>query len=200
MRSLLNMIGRRENQSQDTNRPLLSVNPRQSAENASTQMRQTNAKYSGQYDSENRRHGKGVLVLRNGHTYVGQWVNGKFNGEGGHFWNKKRLFYGQWKDGKAHGEGVHKFLNGDQYSGQFKEDQMHGIGRYIYKNGTEYYGQWKDNKQNGEGLLYKQYKTYQGQWKDAKKHGKGLRNDLISEEIYKELWYNDQKIDEKRIF
>jgi hypothetical protein len=55
---------------------------------------------------------------------------------------------------------------------------MHGIGRYIYKNGTEYYGQWKDTK----------------------KHGKGLRNDLISEEIYKELWYNDQKIDEKRIF
>tara|TARA_S200002703_G_scaffold160038_1_gene176239 strand:+ start:344 stop:946 length:603 start_codon:yes stop_codon:yes gene_type:complete len=200
MRSLLNFIGRRERVARDTDRDLMSVNPIQQAENAATQMRQTNAIYTGQYDLENRKHGKGVLVLRNGHTFIGQWEHGKFNGEGGHIWNGNRIFYGQWKEGKADGEGVHKCFNGDKYIGQFKNNKMHGVGRYTYKNGTEYYGQWEYNKPNGQGILLKKHGNYQGEWKDSKKHGNGVYENFITEKIYTQRWFNDQKIGDERVF
>jgi hypothetical protein len=200
MRSFLSLINRGQSSRTDENRLFVSVNPVPHAQNAATQIRQTNAKYSGQYDSENRRHGKGVLVLKSGHAYMGQWEHGELNGEGVHVCNNKRLFYGQWKDGKADGDGVHRFLNGDQYIGQFKAGQMHGVGQYTYRNGDQYYGEWKDNKRNGKGVLCRKYDKYHGQWKDSKRHGEGVYENFITAHIYKEVWHNGQNIEEKRIF
>ena len=111
-----------------------------------------------------------------------------------------RIFYGQWKEGKADGEGVHKCFNGDKYIGQFKNNKMHGVGRYTYKNGTEYYGQWEYNKPNGQGILFKKHGNYQGEWKDSKKHGNGVYENFITEKIYTQRWFNDQKIGDERVF
>ena len=39
-----------------------------------------------------------------GDKYVGQWKNGKYNGQGT-YTSKKNKLEGEWKDGKMHGQG-----------------------------------------------------------------------------------------------
>ncbi len=123
MRAIINLLGRNERTSNQLNEPFLNVNPEQQAQRAERQIRVTTEKYQGQYNSENKMHGTGILSRNNGNMYMGQWEDGKLNGVAGHFFNLKRVYYGEWQHSKAHGNGVQKFPNGDKYAGQFKEDK-----------------------------------------------------------------------------
>ena len=42
---------------------------------------------------------------------------------------------GEWVNGKKEGNGSYKFPNGDLYEGGWKNDQIMGEGKFIYKDG-----------------------------------------------------------------
>jgi hypothetical protein len=76
----------------------------------------------------------GTATWPNGQRYVGEWKNGKVNGQG-------TLIYG---------EGPFK---GDTYIGQFLNNDFNGQGIYTKVNGERYVGEFKDNERSGQGTL-----------------------------------------------
>ena len=63
---------------------------------------------------EGVRHGKGVLKLRNGGEYDGQWARGRMDGYGVYIWPDARIYKGQWKAGLRHGEGTVSLPGGER--------------------------------------------------------------------------------------
>lgn len=85
--------------------------------------------YTGEWSvSTGMRHGKGKLVILDGSTYEGFWLNDKKNG---------------------HGRFIH--VDGDTYIGQFKDDMMHGTGTYEHTDGAKYIGEWANDQHHGLG-------------------------------------------------
>ena len=74
---------------------------------------------------------KAELVLLNGTQYIGELLNGKFNGH-------CKILYS----------------NGDEYNGNVLENLKSGKGTYTWKDGAFYVGDWSDDKMNGEGIYY----------------------------------------------
>ena len=74
------------------------------------------------------RDGYGVLVLREGYSYTGDFKNGRFDG------------YGT----LAH-------CNGGKYEGGWKKGQYCGQGTLILPDGGKYVGGWKDSLPFGKG-------------------------------------------------
>jgi hypothetical protein len=65
-----------------------------------------------------------VTTASNGDTYVGEWKNGRPNGEGTYTFADGTKYVGKWKDGKAHGQGTETSPNGDKYVGEWKNGKL----------------------------------------------------------------------------
>ena len=74
-----------------------------------------------------------------GQKYVGEWRDGKFNGQGTFTWPDGKFadqkYVGEWRDGKFDGKGTFTWLN-SEFAGQ------------------KYVGEFRDGKFNGQGTLY----------------------------------------------
>uniref|UniRef100_A0A7S4E1Z1 Radial spoke protein 10 n=1 Tax=Lotharella globosa TaxID=91324 RepID=A0A7S4E1Z1_9EUKA len=88
--------------------------------------------YEGEWidngDGVKMKHGKGVLKIKGGVTYDGEWDN----------------------DAKQ-GTGVCAHVNGDVYEGAFGEGKYHGKGKFVWRNGAKYEGDWANGKMHGNG-------------------------------------------------
>ena len=66
----------------------------------------------------------GTRTFQGGDTYVGEWMNGKMNGQG-----------------------TYTFMMGWKFVGQFKDDQRHGQGiEYRYDGSVRLSGTWNQGK------------------------------------------------------
>ena len=65
-------------------------------------------------------------------------------------WGK---YVGDWVDGKRQGNGTFTTSNGSSYTGQFNDGLEHGSGTYSSASGTRYEGEWRQGKYHGEGIL-----------------------------------------------
>jgi hypothetical protein len=79
-----------------------------------------------------------------GTTFVGEWRNGKQDGQGTYIDSTGFSYEGEWKNGIMNGLGKGININGDTYEGQYKDGARHGQGTYTKSNGDEYSGIWKD--------------------------------------------------------
>jgi len=95
-------------------------------------------------------------TLKNGKstTYVGEWQNGKANGQGTATYANGDKYVGEFKDGKPNGQGTDTFVNGDKYVGEYKDDKKNGQGTFTWADGHKYEGTFKDDNLNGPGILY----------------------------------------------
>ena len=57
-------------------------------------------KYVGEY-KDGKRNGQGTITWSDGKKYVGEWKNGKRNGQGTQTWLDGRKYVGEYKDGKT---------------------------------------------------------------------------------------------------
>ena len=58
-------------------------------------------------DMVQRRNGKLPLINNpDGSTYEGEWLNGKYHGQGIFTWPNGDRFEGEYRDGKKHGRGI----------------------------------------------------------------------------------------------
>ena len=63
---------------------------------------------------EGVRHGKGILKLRNGGEYDGQWASGRMHGFGVYIWPDAQIYKGEWVAGLRHGEGTVSLPSGER--------------------------------------------------------------------------------------
>jgi len=59
-------------------------------------------------------------------------------------------YVGEFKDGKMNGQGTHSWPDGKKYVGEFKDGKMNGQGtKYRSDGSVEYKGQWLNNQPVG---------------------------------------------------
>jgi hypothetical protein len=105
---------------------------------------------------------------------VGEFKDGKENGQGTFTWADGNKYVGEFKDGKSNGQGTETYAKGSKYVGMYKDDKRHGQGTYTWENGDKYVGEYKDDKSNGQGTFtWADGNKYVGEFKDGKKHGQG---------------------------
>jgi len=93
--------------------------------------------------------GLGSLTHPDGRKYVGEWKDGRKNGQGTETetWSVDGDKYeGEFKDGKRHGQGTYTSSYVGKYEGEYKEGEFHGQGKRTYLNGEKYEGEWKNGK------------------------------------------------------
>ena len=146
--------------------------------------------------------GRGVLYLRNGKKYEGNFINGELNGWCRYINSKgvcyeglfikgvlngkgeiikidenlrKHIYKGDIKNFKKEGKGKEK-TNDFSYEGEFVNDMKHGNGKIFYNNNGDYYeGQFSNGLITGKGFYkWKNQHTYFGDFVCGKMHGKGL--------------------------
>ncbi len=126
-------------------------------------------KYLGQY-RDGKRNGQGTFTFANGEKYLGQWKDDKYSGQGTFTHTSGEIYVGQWKDNKKNGQGISTFADGRKYLGQLKDDKYDGQGTYTYANADKYVGQFKDGNYDGFGTFYYANGSIrqQGLWRDNK--------------------------------
>jgi hypothetical protein len=87
---------------------------------------------------------EGNFRLKNGFTFIGDFKEGKFNGEG-HIIapNGQLLYYGRFKNGAFDGKGVLMLPNGEVYEGKFANGKKHGEGTLTLSGGKVLNGEWE---------------------------------------------------------
>ena len=72
---------------------------------------------------------------------------------GTYTWPWGAKYVGEWQDGKRNGQGTETFADGDKYVGGWLDDNKHGQGTYTFADGDEYVGEFKDGLPNGQGTI-----------------------------------------------
>ncbi len=130
-------------------------------------------KYVGEW-KDGKINGQGTYTAPDGSKYVGEWKDNKRNGQGTYTWPNGDEYVGEWKDNKRNGQGTDTWPNGDEYVGEFKDGEFNGQGTYTRSNGEKYVGEFKDGKFNGQGTYtWSNGEKYVGEWKDNKSNGHG---------------------------
>lgn len=108
-----------------------------------------NLEYEGEY-VDDMMNGKGVLIMRDGRKYTGEFLDDKMEGKNGVFvWNDGRKYEGDYFDDKKHGYGVFSWPDGRRYEGSWLYGKQHGKGAIILMENGErikYNGEWEDGK------------------------------------------------------
>ena len=88
----------------------------------------------------------GKITFDDGSTYVGEFSDNRFSGQGTYTFSDGENYVGEWKDGKNNGQGTYTFASGAKFVGEFRNDIKNGQGTYTYADGTIKEGIWKDGE------------------------------------------------------
>ena len=58
--------------------------------------------------------------------------------------NEGGEYIGDYKEGKKEGDGVYKWKDGSHYYGTWEDNQIHGAGIHEWTDGRCFMGEWKD--------------------------------------------------------
>lgn len=113
-------------------------------------------------------------TYKSGERYVGQWVNGKFDGYGTLTQPNGYRYEGGWRNDQKQGRGVEVLADGARYEGNFEEGKPQGRGAYIQSDGMRYEGDWRDGKMHGRGTIkYADGGHYEGGMVNGRENGYG---------------------------
>ena len=115
--------------------------------------------YDGDLKSEENPipHGYGKHEATNGDIHVGEWKDGKLNGQATYSsledskTNEKHFYKGEWKDNMKHGKGFYRIINlktvkAQTYDGEWAFDEYDGKGTTTTFDGEILKGIWKKGK------------------------------------------------------
>ena len=83
-------------------------------------------------------------------------------------------YVGEWKDGKFNGQGTFSDECCYRYEGEFKDGKLDGYGTYDNDSAT-CEGEWKGGKLDGQGTCYGRDGGYVGEWKNDMRNGQGIQ-------------------------
>ena len=119
----------------------------------------------------------GSITTSSGHRYVGDFKNGKYNGQGEIQRADGNKYIGEFKDGFFWGQGSYTLLDGTQYIGEFNSPngKYGGKGMLTRINGEKYIGEMKDGFFNGKGTFIRSNgEKYVGEFKEGYFSGQGV--------------------------
>ena len=93
----------------------------------------------------------GTYKNTQGDVYVGEFLGGKYHGNGTYTFSTNGKFSGQvytgeWYNGKRNGIGINVWGNGEKYIGEWRNDKREGIGTNSYSDGEIQKGVWKNDQ------------------------------------------------------
>jgi len=98
-----------------------------------TDIRKT-SKYEGQFFFD-KKCGKGQVILKAGDIYKGEFKDNRITGFGHYIWKGNHHEYiGNFLDGKFHGEGMYKFGNNQYFKGTYNNGIKEGKGVLVDQN------------------------------------------------------------------
>ena len=133
---------------------------------------------------------KGRMSYGGGDTYIGFFKNNKRHGQGTYVYKNGTKLTGTFYKGlPSYGtETYGGKRKGDRYTGNFENWNRSGQGNYFWKNGNKYFGQWQKNKLHGQGTFtWKSGNKYVGQWEKGNQHGQGIKT-YNNGKIEKGIW------------
>lgn len=159
--------------------------------------------YSGPFNGY-QPHGFGIWEDPCDDSYVGEFIDGKFNGYGTHTCVKQGDSYdGEMVDGKKHGYGICTWTYEDgegvqrKYQGQWEHNVIQGYGVMAWSDVGTYAGFFEDCQRSGHGTMQWKFGEragcfYDGQWEKDKMHGHGM---YIGEdgEVYEGGFYANER-------
>ncbi len=92
----------------------------------------------------------GTKTNATGSKYVGQFRDGKPNGQGTAPRGDGSKYVGEWKDGNLHGQGTLTPADGSEYVGEFRDGKYHGQGTFTDADGKTKSGEWRDGEYYGK--------------------------------------------------
>ncbi len=124
---------------------------------------------------EGRLDGQGMETAANGHRYVGFFKAGLPDGQGTETFPEGHKFEGEFKEGRYHGQGRFTFSGGNSFVGSFLNGKPEGKGTYNFSNGDRYEGDFRDGKRSGRGTFaYADGTRYVGEFRDGDFNGLGI--------------------------
>ncbi|KAL5248737.1 hypothetical protein ACHWQZ_G017803 [Mnemiopsis leidyi] len=147
--------------------------------------------YTGQFE-DGKMHGEGTYTWSHGLKYQGDFRNNVISGRGSFLWPDGSMYKGDVEDGFRHGKGSFYCANNPSiYSGDWVHGKRTGSGKISYdKDELSYYiGDWVDNKKCGRG--FRQYptgSTFEGEWFENLRHGEGTMRWAGTGEAYTGQW------------
>ena len=99
--------------------------------------------------------------------YVGEFKDGKQNGQGTYTYPDGQKYVGRWKDGKDNGQGTFTYPDGQKYVGRWKDDKRNGQGTRTWSDGSKVVGEFKDGILWNGKMYYKDGKII-GKWVNGK--------------------------------
>ena len=108
--------------------------------------------YDGDYDDNNRFHGKGTYTYLNDGKYHGNWNHGQKSGQGKRTWADGTVYSGNWANNTPNGEGTKTYPDGSQYTGNFSNGEKSDHGTITWANGASYSGIFQYDMANGKGI------------------------------------------------
>lgn len=111
--------------------------------------------YEGEV-SEGKKHGFGTFTFFEGHKYVGEWKDDRYNGFGILYYANGNVWYiGEWENGESHGLGIFYYSNGRRYEGEWVRNELHGQGALFSADNILYYeGGFEHCLRHGYGTCY----------------------------------------------
>ncbi len=142
----------------------------------------------------------GAYTFGSGKKYVGEYKDGKYNGQGTYTWPNGNKYVGEFKDDNFNGQGTYTWPNGNKYVGEFKDDNPNMQLTISYADGDKYIGEFKDDNFNGQFIVtYADGDKYVGEFKDGKYNGQGIQF-LANGKVDKSgIWKDDKLVQSKFI-
>jgi hypothetical protein len=147
--------------------------------------------YKGEWNTNLKRNGYGVLIHTDGSRFEGFWENDNIHGFGRYIYVNGDIYEGYWAKSKAEGKGTLLKLNGTNYNGDWKEDFQDGFGEEIFEGG-KYVGEFSKGMKCGKGKLYFSNETYyEGEFSNNTFNGRGEIKWNVGD-TYKGEWINSK--------
>jgi len=87
-----------------------------------------------------------TYTFPDGIQYVGEFRDGRINGQGTLTWPDGQKYVGEFSDNKMNGQGMITWPNGDNMSVSSAITKRNGPGKMTYAGGEEYDGEFRDDK------------------------------------------------------
>lgn len=117
--------------------------------------------------------GKGTMKYYSSQKYIGEFKDGKRNGQGTLYLPLHIVLTGTWRNDEIV-EGTATFSDGTRYTGTWQYGYRHGKGELIYPDGRKYSGQFHAGNKHGQGnMIYPDGRVYTGEFKQGKRTGFG---------------------------
>ena len=95
----------------------------------------------------------GTFAWPDGRKYVGEYSDGKPNGQGTFMWSDGRKYVGLYSDSQPNGQGTFTWPDGRKHVGAYRSGKPNGPGTFLWPDGRKYVGLYKDGKPNGQGAF-----------------------------------------------